>query len=305
MERFLQQGQMLANRVAKTYGHLRRPMAREQIEAFRLYDRDIPEIRAVVDWYAGHLLLAEYVRTQSEPDWLPAMAAAVAARLEVPPEHVHLRQRRTGRERYSRLDHRGERIAVRERDLRFWVNLNDFQDTGLFADHRETRRRVAAEARDQRVLNLFGYTGAFTCWAAWGGARTTTTVDLSATYLDWASDNLALNNLGGPQHNLVRADAVRFLFEHGGPWDLIVLDPPSRSVSSRMQGEFDVQRDHRPLVEACLQRLAPGGVLWFSTNHQRFAPALDGLPAEEWTARTVPIDFRNRQAHRVWRLQRE
>lgn len=315
-DRTAEQARMLANRVLRTFRHLHKRMARQQIDVFRLYDWDIPEVRAVVDWYDGRLHLAEYSRTQTDavPGWLETMAEAVAAALEVPAGRVFVKQRRTRPQdgpRYGRLERRGERFVVRERDLQFWVNLSDYIDTGLFADHRLTRGRVRQEAADKDVLNLFAYTGSFSVAAAKGGARTTTSVDLSQTYLDWARDNLALNGLQSASNRLVRADAVAYLQRAAverRSWDLAVLDPPSFSTSTAMQGDFDVQRDHRPLVEATLAVLRPGGVLWFSTNHQRFRPDLEGLAqvAElvDETGRTVPEDYRNKQVHRCWRLVR-
>lgn len=290
---------MLANRVQKNFRKLRPRMEQRRIGAFRLYDRDIPEVRAAIDWYEGHLVMAEYAREQTAKlPWLETMARAVALELAVPWERVHLKQRRTG-EKYQRLARNDQRLEVREGDLRFLVNLDDYLDTGLFADHRETRARVQAEARGADFLNLFAYTGSFTCAAALGPARTTTTVDASQNYLDWASDNLRLNGL--PTGELVRADVETFLQNAGARrWTLCVLDPPS--YSDHGGRVFDVQRDHRALIDRTLAVLEPGGVLWFSTNHQRFTPQLDGLRFSE--EETVPEDYRNRAAHRAFRIIR-
>jgi 23S rRNA G2069 N7-methylase RlmK/C1962 C5-methylase RlmI len=293
-----EQARMLANRVRKNFRRLHPRFEARRIGAFRLYDRDIPEIRAAVDWYEGHVVIAEYAREQTEGiPWLAAMADAVAGALEVPAERVHLRKRRAGGQ-YARLARRNQRIPVREGDLRFLVNLDDYLDTGLFADHRETRARVRAEARGQRFLNLFAYTGSFTCAAALGGAAETTSVDASQTYLDWARDNLAENGLRSADHALVRADVASFLRDCGARrFTLCVLDPPSWSDR---EATFDVQRDHRELIERTLSVLEPGGVLWFSTNHQRFTPRLEGLRFTEED--TVPEDYRNRAAHRAFRI---
>lgn len=293
-----EQSRMLANRVRKTFRKLQPKFEQRKVGAFRLYDRDIPEIRAAVDWYEGHLVVAEYAREQTSGlPWLETMARAVAAELSVPWERVHLKKRRTG-EKYERLARKGERVEVREGDLKFLVNLDDYIDTGLFADHRETRARVRKEARGADFLNLFAYTGSFTCAAAAGGARSTTTVDGSQTYLDWAADNLRLNAL--PAGDLMRADVTEFLQRAQRRWTLCVCDPPSRSDYGGKV--FDVQRDHRALVDQVLAVLEPGGVLWFSTNHQRFEPKLDGLRYTEED--TVPEDYRNRAVHRAFRIVR-
>jgi 23S rRNA (guanine2069-N7)-methyltransferase len=293
-----QQAQMLANRVRKNFRALHPRFEQRNVGAFRLYDRDIPEVRAVIDWYEGHLVLAEYERQQTQGlPWLSTMAQAVAGTLLVPMERVHLKKRRTG-QKYPRLGGKKERILVRERDLRFLVNPDDYIDTGLFADHRDTRERVRAEARGAKFLNLFAYTGSFSCAAAAGGAQQTTSVDASQTYLDWAADNLRLNGASG---ELVRSGVHEFLQRAGDRrWTLCVLDPPSFSDSGGRV--FDVQRDHRRLIERTLAVLAPDGVLWFATNHQRFRPELDGLRYTEED--TVPEDYRNRAVHRAFRITR-
>jgi len=290
---------MFANRVRKNFRKLHPRFEQRRIGAFRIYDRDIPEIRAAIDWYEGHLVVAEYAREQTAGiPWLETMARAAADALEVPWKRVHLRKRRTG-EKYERLAGKGERIEVREGNLKFLVNLDDYIDTGLFADHRETRALVRRGASAKRFLNLFAYTGTFTCSAAKGGALQTTTVDASQTYLDWARDNLRLN--GVAEGELVRADVGDFLARAGSRrWQLCVLDPPS--YSDHGGKIFEVQRDHRALIEKTLAVLEPGGVLWFSTNHQRFDPRLDGLDFVEMTQRTVPEDYRNRTAHRSFRI---
>src|SRR5438067_6774008 len=294
-----QQAEMLANRVRKNFRKLRPRFEQRNFGAFRIYDRDIPEIRAAIDWYEGHLVVAEYAREQTASvPWVETKARAAAGGLEVPPERVHMRRRRSG-EGYQRLAHTGQRVEVREGDLKFLVNLDDYLDTGLFADHRQTRARVRAEASGKSFLNLFAYTGSFTCAAVKGGALSATSVDASQTYLDWARDNLLLNQV--PSGELVRSEVGEFLARAGSRrWDLCVLDPPS--FSDRGGKIFDVQRDHRELIEKTLAVLSPGGVLWFSTNHQRFAPELEGLRFTEED--TVPEDYRNRAVHRAFRIIR-
>jgi 23S rRNA G2069 N7-methylase RlmK/C1962 C5-methylase RlmI len=320
------QAEMLHNRVAKNFRRLQPPFERQNVGAFRVYDWDIPELRLVVDWYEGHLVVAEYARTQTDalPDWLPAMAAACGRALGVPPERIRQKSRRTRPalgERYARQGKGGDRLPVREGPLRFWVNLDDFLDTGLFADHRKTRAMVRADAAGRSLLNLFCYTGSFTCAAASGGARETVSVDTSGIYLDWAKENLALNGCEGA-HSLVRSEVRAYLAEarrEGRTFDRIVLDPPSYSTpiaapgsnptsrrGDEADGDFDLQRDQGSLLRSCLALLAPGGLLWFSTNHQRFEPAFDGLGVrvEELTEATTPPDFR-RRPHRCFKLQSE
>ena len=309
-DRLHAQAEMLANRVKKTWKHLHKQMAKDGVEAFRLFDRDIPELRLVLDWYAGHAVLAEYVRDQTDfPEFLPTMADAVAGALAIPRDHVHVKQRRTGARghRYARLATTDMRLPVREGPLTLLCNLDDFIDTGLYADHRLTRKRVLGEAKDQRFLNLFAYTGAFTVAAAAGGAQETTSVDVSQAYLDWAADNLRANGLEGPQHTFAAIDVPSWLqwaARQGKQFDLCVVDPPSFSTNRAQGRDFDILRDHPELLAAVLDVMAPGGVVYFSTNHQRFEPRLDGLAADvtDITASTIPVDYRNSGIHRCWRL---
>jgi 23S rRNA G2069 N7-methylase RlmK/C1962 C5-methylase RlmI len=305
---------MLANRVKKTHKKLAAKMERAQIGAYRLYDWDIPEVRAIVDWYEGHLVVAEYAREQTAliEDYVDVLGAASADALGVPRENVHTKARRTRPktgDRYERLAKTGERIAVREGDLRFWCNLDDYLDTGLFPDHRRTRARVRSEAAKKRVLNLFSYTGSFSVYAARGGAARVTTVDASRTYLEWAEDNFALNELPTSRHVFVKDDVrdfLRFEAQRRHQYELIVCDPPSFSTG-REKDSFDVQRDHPTLVAECVDLLAPGGALYFSTNHQRFEPqweSVEGAAIDEITSETVPEDYRNKRVHRCFRVVR-
>lgn len=299
----------LQNRLRKRYKHLAGRFRKRGIEAFRLYDWDIPEVRATVDWYKGHLVASEYTRTQTDEveDWLERVVMPGAEALGVPKDKVHLKRRRTGARgaRYERLDRAEARFEVREGELSFLVNLDDFIDTGLFLDHRLTRARVGKECAGKTVLNLFAYTGSFTCYAAAGGAERTTTVDISGRYLDWARDNLALNGFEGREHGFVRADAADFLADTPFTYDLAIVDPPS--FSGREDGpDFDVQADHPALLAEVAQVMNPGGRIYFSTNHQRFMPNLDRLRISNWreiTAETIPEDFRNPQVHRAFILE--
>lgn len=304
-----------ANRLRKVAPQRLRDAAREGLSALRLYDADIPEYGFTVDWYAGHAVITEmaprgFVPTAVREAKRADVEAAVKEVLRIDDARVHWKVRapkKWGEEQYEKLGEQGERIEVEEQGLRFLVNLDDYLDTGLFLDHRLTRARVRDEAKGTRFLNLFCYTGSFTVYAAAGGARETTSVDLSNTYLDWARDNLALNGLDGPRHRFVRSDVTRWLRQvRGETFDLVVLDPPSFSASKKMAATFDVQRDHVALLEDTTALLSPNGVLYFSTNFQGFELAKDPLPGwtfEELTPASVPPDFRNRKIHRCWRIR--
>ncbi len=311
----LRQAEMFANRVAKNVKHLRKWAKSVDVECFRVYDRDIPELPFALDLYADHAHLQEYSRpvmdARAQGDWLAAMHAAAAAALNLPLQSVALKQRHGQRpqQQYRKLAASAQDFVVREGGHRFIVNLTDHLDTGLFLDHRETRALVGRMSPGKRLLNLFCYTGSFSVYAAGNQAASTTSVDLSRTYLDWARRNFELNRIEPGRNRLVQADVVRFLAEERTSrdrYDLIVLDPPSFSNSKRMQGVLDVQRDHVALVRACLAVLAPGGELLFSTNLRSFrldSDALADVSPTDISAQSVPPDFRNRRIHRCWRIQ--
>ena len=305
-------------RLAKRFKHLSKWARRQQFEAFRVYDRDIPEIPLVIDWYAGWLHAAEYERPHERTDiehdvWLDKMIEAAALELGVPPTQTFLKMRRRQRDggQYEKVDQRQTVFSVKEGELSFEVNLSDYLDTGLFLDHRQTRAMVRGEAEGKRMLNLFCYTGSFSVCAAAGGAKETVSVDLSNTYLEWTRTNLSMNGFkDAGRHRIVRDEARAFL-EHRAlrgepPFDLVVVDPPTYSRSARSETPWDIERDHADLLDLVAKNLVPGGVVYFSTNFRRFHLAEERLSAlytfREITNRTIPEDFRNQRIHRAWRL---
>ena len=309
-----EQAQLFRSRLLKRARHLRRWPTRQGITCFRLYERDIPEIPLVVDRYEDHLHLAEYERPHDRDpaqhgNWLDLMAETAAQTLEVSPERVFFKRRgrQRGAEQHQRLAEQRYEIEVGEGGLRFIVNLSDYIDTGLFLDHRITRSMVREGSSGKDFLNLFAYTGAFTVYAAAGGAATTTTVDWSHAYLDWARRNLALNGFDGPAHRRVRSDAMEFLLRHPvrPSYDLAVVDPPTFSNSKRSDADWDVQRNYAPLLNHLLPLMKPGGVIYFSTNFRRFKFDPAAVPVSrvhEISSQTVPADFRNRRIHRCWKI---
>jgi len=306
-----------ANRVRNRARHLGKWARRRDIEAYRVYDRDIPEFAFALDVYGPRAHLQEYERggKQEQPDHanrLEELRQAAARALGIAPADVVLKRRpeRHGRDQHEKTGAAGEDFIVREGGHRFIVNLQAHLDTGLFLDHRNTRAMVQAEAGGKRFLNLFCYTGSFTVYAAAGGAGESLGVDLSNTYLEWARRNFALNGLDAARHRLERADVLEWLERNaaGGPqFDLVVLDLPSFSTSKSMARTLDVQRDYAQLLAACARLLSPAGVVYFSTNLRSFrieTSRIVGLRAEEISERTVPEDFRNRRIHSCWRFTR-
>ena len=307
--------QMFANRLRKNLALLDAWAEREHIECFRVYDADMPEYAFAIDLYgreSRHAYVQEYappktVNQEGARERRREVLAVLPEVLSVPFAHVHCRVRKPqkGAEQYEKHENIAERHVVREGGLKFWVNFRDYLDTGLFLDHRIMRHRLREWAKDADFLNLFCYTGSATVYAAAGGARSSCSVDLSNTYLDWAHENLLLNGFGGNEHELFRDDCLHWLEAQAvwGPrFDLIYVDPPTFSNSKRMDGVLDVQRDHVGMIRRSLKLLRPQGRLVFSTNHARFkldAEALAELSVEDISAQTIPHDFeRNPRIHR-------
>jgi 23S rRNA G2069 N7-methylase RlmK/C1962 C5-methylase RlmI len=304
---------MLANRLRKNLARLGPWARREQVTAWRLYDRDIPEVPWTIDLYGPRALVSEYVTpigrrlsAEAREAELEGVLAAVAEVTGVSRDGIAVkrRERHASAERRS-SGHAAHEFAVREHGLELLVNLDDYLDTGLFLDHRVARRRLSKAAAGKRVLNLFCYTGAFSVHAAAGGAASTVSVDLSPTYLAWAGRNFARNGLDEARHRLVRSDVFEFLRADRGAYDVVVLDPPTLSRSSSGRS-FDLQRVQGELLGLCLARLAPGGELWFSTNYRQFRldeRAVSGCVVREVTGETTPQDFRE-GLHRSFVLAR-
>ncbi|MHC4943306.1 MAG: class I SAM-dependent methyltransferase [Planctomycetota bacterium] len=311
---------MLGNRLKKRYRHLRKWARRTGVTCFRLYERDIPEFPLIVDWYDGEAVVWYFRRKRDETEaqaraWLDRCIEEIGSGLALEEEQIFIKERRRqrGTGQYERLSRKGHVRKVEEQGLLFEVNLSDYLDTGLFLDHRNTRAMVRVRSGGKRMLNLFAYTGSFTCYARAGGAASTITVDLSNTYCDWTGRNLLLNGFdSSPDHRLVRADCLEYLVHdarEAAPFDLIVCDPPTFSNSKAMQRRsFALDRDCPELLRLLKDLLAPGGELFFSTNsrslHMREETIPQGLSIEEISQVTVPQDFRNKKIHRCWILTR-
>ena len=315
---------MFANRLTKNLKRLRGWARRESVTCYRLYDADMPEYAFAIDLY--HAI-------EPDEDWLYVQEYAAPAEIEreavhrrrgevlavlpemtgVGPERIRVRVRRRTRpgEQYGKLGDQGRFHTVIEGGLRFLVNFDDYLDTGIFLDHRLTRARLRAAAGKADFLNLFAYTGTATAHVAAGGATSTTSVDLSRTYLGWAERNLAANGFGGARHTLIQADCREWLREAARSrrrFGLIFLDPPTFSNSKRMAGVLDVARDHAALIDDCAALLAPEGLVVFSTNSQRFRLAAEigeRYAVRDVSAATVPPDFaRNAKVHRCFEIRR-
>ncbi|HDY6836624.1 TPA: bifunctional 23S rRNA (guanine(2069)-N(7))-methyltransferase RlmK/23S rRNA (guanine(2445)-N(2))-methyltransferase RlmL [Klebsiella pneumoniae] len=302
-----------ANRLRKNLKKFEKWARQEGIECYRLYDADLPEYNVAIDRYADWVVVQEYappktVDAHKARQRLFDIIAATIAVLDMAPNKLVLktRERQKGKNQYQKMAEKGDFIEVQEYNARLWVNLTDYLDTGLFLDHRIARRMLGQMSKGKDFLKLFSYTGSASVHAGLGGARSTTTVDMSRTYLEWAERNLRLNGLTGRAHRLMQADVLGWLRESTEQFDLIFIDPPTFSNSKRMEDAFDVQRDHIRLMTDLKRLLRKGGTIMFSNNKRGFRMDHDGLAAlglkaQEISQKTLSQDFaRNRQIHNCW-----
>ena len=318
---FSQKDSAFANRLTKNIKKLKGWVKAEQIECYRLYDADIPEYNVAVDRYGDHVVIHEY----SAPSTIEADKAAkrlqevlywVPKVLAIPADKVVLKTRakQKGKDQYQKIDKSKQSLIVHEYGAKLKVNLWDYLDTGLFLDHRKTRQLVAKKSQGKTLLNLFAYTGSVSLQAALHGANAVTTVDMSATYLNWAQDNFALNKLSGHKYQFIQADCLQWLkaaaTSHADGFDLVFIDPPTFSNSKRMGESFDVQRDHLALLTDAVNVLAPQGEIIFTNNKRNFkidseALIALGLQVKNLTEITRDKDFqRNKHIHNSWSLVR-
>ena len=307
-----------ANRLQKNIKKIEKWAKQQGLDAYRLYDADLPEYNLAVDRYADHIVVQEYAAPKNidENKARQRLLDAVNATLNVTGIETNklilkVRQKQKGTNQYEKLANKGEYFYVNEYGAKLWVNLTDYLDTGLFLDHRLTRKMLGEMAQGKDFLNLFAYTGSATVHAALGKAKSTTTVDMSNTYLNWAEQNLLLNDIEGKQHKLIQADCLQWLEKCDRQFDLIFVDPPTFSNSKRMEDSWDVQRDHIKLMTNLKRILHPNGTIVFSNNKRGFKMDFAkleelGLSAVEISHKTLPLDFeRNKQIHNCWLLQKD
>jgi len=315
----LMQNHPLTNRIIKRQKHLQKWAKRNQITCYRIYERDLPEYPLILDWYDGFAVMWLYERTKDDTDSLKSafiteVITSVCQALEIVPAQLIIkhRQKQKGlQNQYDKIAALDRSRVIEEAGLKFKINLYDYLDTGLFLDHRKTRGLVRSMAKGKRFLNLFAYTGSFTCYAIAGGAASSTTVDLNPNYSEWTLANLRLNGFQNlEKHQVITEDCLTFLNAHNekNKYDLIVCDPPTFSNSKRqVKKTFCVDEDYVQLITACTRLLSPGGDLIFSTNSRKFKLDQALLPSQlsiqEITSKTVPEDFRNKTIHRCWHFR--
>ncbi len=311
-ERLENQLEMLVNRTQKNIKRLKSWIKKEGVTCYRMYDRDIPEVPLVIDWYEKKLHIAVFARGGDLPgeEQISFLVSGLAKHFDVSRDNafVKVRQKQKKGDQYRRFAQREALFQVEEDKLKFTVNLSDYLDTGLFLDHRQTRKMVRRQARGKQFLNLFSYTGAFTVYAAAGGAASTASVDLSNTYLNWAEHNLEQNGYRGENHHFFKNDVFSFLENHSPPnggYDLVVIDPPTVSRSKSMVTKLDLQQDHPRMLNRALDLCKKGAVIYFSTNFRKFKLNREEINCsrqEEISDKTIPVDFRDKRIHRSFKL---
>lgn len=301
--------EMFGNRLKKRFKHQARWAKREEISCFRIYDRDIPQVPVTVDWFEGTVVASLFFR-EGDEKWTGDLPSVISTVLNVPAGDVffRIREKQKGAAQYQRLGGQGTSKVVTEGGFAFRVRFGEYLDAGLFLDHRRTRAMVGAEAKGKRFLNLFSYTSSFSVYAAMNGATSSVSVDMSNRNTDWSRENFGLNQITEPEHAVVRADVMTFLREYRGKaFQLVVVDPPTFSNSAKMEGSFDVQRDHGELLHGVSRITEPGAVIFFSSNRRGFK--LDEEHLSQWyeiseiTEQTQPVDFVHRP-HKCFRLVR-
>lgn len=305
----------LKNRLRKNYRHLRKWAKRTQTNCFRIYDREIPYYPLAIDFYDGRFCVHYFSRIKSllepPPKLVDEVNVSLCALFAVTLDRIYWRTRtkRKKVEQYEKADLSSEFFIVQEYGVNFKVNLKDYLDTGLFLDHRETRKMVAAIAKDKRVLNLFAYTCSFSVHAAHAKAAFTKSVDMSNTYTEWGRDNFCINKISLENNEIVRADCMKFLdaeIRAHEKYDVIIIDPPTLSRSKKMDGMFDVQLDYSELISKSLELLNTGGVIFFSTNLRKFVFDSNLFPRcsiRDISKKTIPLDFQDPRIHRCWEIR--
>lgn len=315
---FAEQDSAFANRLKKNVKQLKKWVKKEEIACYRVYDADIPEYNAAIDIYNDHLVIQEYAAPANIPEdktakriqeviyWAPKVLGIETSKVS-----LKMRRKQKGSNQYQRVATEKRTMIVEEYGAKLIVNIWDYLDTGLFLDHRKTRQIVASKGRNKSVLNLFAYTGSVSLQVALHGASAVTTVDMSNTYLNWAKENFALNNLDGNQYEFVQADCLQWLKQAKDNFDLIFIDPPTFSNSKRMDNTFDVQRDHVAVITDALNCLSEGGEIIFTNNKRNFKMDFEqletlGLVAKNISDQTRDMDFkRNVHIHNSWSIKRK
>lgn len=303
-----------SNRIKKNMKQLEKWAKKENINSYRIYDADLPEYNVAIDKYVDYVVIQEYSAPATIPEAVTKrrvsdVLLSLPGALGISADKITLktRERQKGTNQYEKLDEKKLEVITQEYGARFKLNLTGYLDTGLFLDHRVTRKLVGEKSRNRNVLNLFAYTGTASVHAALGGATSVTTVDMSNTYISWAKENFSLNRLAGRHYQFVQADCLQWIKENSdNKYELIFIDPPTFSNSKRMEDSWDVQRDYVDMLGDAIKLLSVGGEIIFSNNKRKFKMDIDllnkmGMNVVNIDDQCLPLDFkRNPHIHNVW-----
>ena len=303
------------NRIKKNLKQLKKWAKKEGVDSYRIYDADLPDYKVAIDKYLDYVVIQEYTAPMDIPESvtkrrLTDVLITLPGAIDIDPDNIILktREKQKGTNQYEKIQTNKLELITTEYGAKFKLNLKEYLDTGLFLDHRLTRKLVGAKSKGKDVLNLFAYTGSASVHAALGGAKSVKTVDMSNTYTNWAKENFALNGLNDDKYQFVQANCMQWIKTTHDKFDLIFIDPPTFSNSKRMEDSFDVLRDHVALLSSLIKLLNPNAEIIFSNNKRKFKMEIEALEALNFTVKniddqTLPLDFkRNPQIHNTWLL---
>lgn len=265
-----------------------------KIEAFRVYNLDHPGYPLSIDIYKDNAVI--HVYEEIYPETIPEVEGALKGAMGI--QNCFWKSKAKKEIQLPKLGKKD--VVVEEYGCKFHINLSDYLDTGLFLDHRETRKWIQGRSRGKVVANTFAYTGSFSIHAAIGGATRTYSVDLSKTYGQWTKKNIELNDLSTKDHWVINMDTFEFFkyaLKKGLLFDIIIIDPPT--FSRNKGSHFHVQDDHVALIEDALKVLAPDGFILFSNNFQEFEIDEVSLASCKITPKndTIAPDFQELSPH--------
>jgi 23S rRNA (cytosine1962-C5)-methyltransferase len=302
----------ILGRLKKNYKHQKKWASKQKIEAYRVYDKDIPEFPYIIDIYKDCAViwhrLKEIDQDPKKNEHKNELIKALAE-LGFSEENQFHKERvvHNDKTQFVRAEEIDEKMVIKEGVLNFVVNLSDYLDTGLFLDQRPLRSKLLDLEANMRVLNLFSYTCSLSVAAAHAGAKTTN-VDLSKKSLDWGRANYKVNELEIAAHEFICADILEFIKTHTHTYDIIILDPPNFSNSKKMEQDWDVQKDHGWMIRKVAKCLRPGGFILFSNYKRDFKINLEELEdfdVDDLKGSSIPEDFRDKRIHQSFMITRK
>jgi 23S rRNA (cytosine1962-C5)-methyltransferase len=313
--------EMLEHRLNKIIPEKAKWAKRENTNAYRLYDKDIPQIPITIDVYNNQWFAKIYPSKKHDPDpkdrqrrvdEILEILQSISKQKGFGLNYRVREKQKGGLSKFQKTSENSSNLIVYENELQFHVNLSDYSDTGLFLDHRPLRSWIRKESKSKKVLNLFSYTGAISLAASLGEALEVTSVDHSSIYLDWHEKNIHLNKFENLNHNLIEEDVLKWVSDsknHHRDFDIIVVDPPTFSNSKGLTEDWDLQRDHELfLIDLFRNFLTPGGKIFFSTNYRDFKsyPSLNLFFEKNYykwdnlSLQSIPSDFRDKNIHHLF-----